>query len=127
VRVVAHQQIQATWLGGGAEVLEQLLGLAGAVSGGLAQRGGERLRAGGVPGPVARAQRLAEQGQGEGALAGAGAAGDHEGRRAACFGGEELAHMVEDGVLVLGQREHVGIGQRGCCGVEQRVCRGVRG
>lgn len=70
VRVVADQQVQAAGLGvgGGAEVLEELLGGAGAVSGGLARRGGEGLRAGGVPGPVAGAQGLTEEGQREGTL-----------------------------------------------------------
>ncbi len=71
-------------------------------------------------------QGVAEQSQREGALARSRAPGDHQGRMAACFGGEELAGVAEGGLLVLGQREHVGVGQRAGCDVEQRVRRGVR-
>ena len=128
MRVVAHQQIQAAQLGvgGGAEVLEQLLGLAGAVSGGLAQRGGERLRAGRVASPVAGAQRLAEQGQREGALARARGTGDHYGRLTV-IGGEEPVDLAEDGLLILGQSERIGVCERAGRDIEQRGRRGARG
>ncbi|GAB3000825.1 hypothetical protein GCM10027360_35500 [Amycolatopsis echigonensis] len=70
--------------------------------------------------PVAGAQGLAEQGQREGALARARGAGDHDGRLTVIIGGEEPVNVAEDGLLILGQGERIGVCERAGRDVEQR-------